>query len=152
MKTGLKIAVLLGAAAATAYVVKKIKQSKSEEIPPIQASDLSPVYPTDKQSTTLPQSLLNSFKVQCKVMLDVYQKDAKIKIVHFIELSDGQKTASFSDKLKDLPYTVTTKKGSMLELRQDIIADAQIAYDEIVKIAQICNDHQALYKGWIFEE
>jgi hypothetical protein len=152
MKTGLKIAALLGAAAATAYVVKKIKQSKSENIPPVQASDLSPIYPNDNQSNTLPQSLLSSFKVQCKVMLDVYQKDAKIKIVHFIELSDGKAMASLMSTLKKLPYTVTTKSSSMLELRLDIIADAQLAYDEIVKIAQLCTDYQALYKGWIFEE
>jgi hypothetical protein len=133
-------------------VVKKIKQSKSENIPPIQPSNLSPIYPNDNQSNTLPQSLLNSFKVQCKVMLDVYQKDAKIKIVHFVELSDGKDMASLMNKLKKLPHTVTTKSSSMLELRLDIIADAQIAYDEIVKIAQLCTDYQALYKGWIFEE
>lgn len=152
MKIGLKIAAILGAAAATAYVVKKIKQSKTDSVAPIEPSVTPHDYPEDNQTNSLPQSLLNSFKVQCKVMLDVYQKDAKIKIVHFIDLSNGQAVASFMDQLKALPYSMSTKPSSMLELRLEITADTQKAYDEIVKIAQLCADNHALYKGWIFEE
>ncbi len=142
------------AAGAVAYSALKNKKKviKTEEKERVVEENTTVQLPKLPEKSAISDTLLESYRVQCQVMMDGYPEEMKIDIVHHIDLSDSSKTLDLADKLRALAYEVNDQPESLsLKVIECIDTNAQQAFDAIVKIAEIADKENAIYQGWILE-
>ena len=100
----------------------------------------------------LDDALIQSFKVQAKVMMGIYPINHQIDIVHTICFIDSNQLNNYSEYLKQLNLSPVTNIDDLsINLRHTIKTDAQEAFNEIIKVAQSTLDYHGIYQGWVFE-
>lgn len=154
MKTLLKL-ITLSAAAVVAYKVyeqnKKLKEEK--ELKEIVRMD-TPIQelPELLVESKLDDSLIQSYKVQSKVMMDSYPSNHTINIVHTITFIDKEKLNKLAKYLKksNVDHDINMDNLS-INLKDTIQTDVQEAFNSIIKNAELSLDYQGIYQGWVFE-
>jgi hypothetical protein len=151
MKTLLKL-ITLSAAAVIAYKAYENNKKKNEvrEIIKIEPQEL--ILPELTVTTRLEDALVQSFKVQTKVMIDSYPRDHSIDISHTISFIDDVQLEKYA---KYLSKENTNHEKNMddlsINLRNTIKTDAQEAFNDIIKVAESTLDYHGIYQGWVFE-
>jgi len=115
MKTLFKL-ITLSAAAVVAYKVYEKNKKKKEE------QEVKEVYLSETPEQTLPvlqgeskleNTLIQSYRVQSKVMMDSYPSDHSIDIVHTVTFETLEKLNEFSNLLKqsNFSFKITFKSA-----------------------------------------
>lgn len=155
MKKRIALAAVIAASALAYAAVKSAKTRKMSAQKPEGAEPIKPVaesLPKLPEASTLSPSLLESYRVQCKVMMDGYPSDKSIDIVHHVEFKDPLKLKAFAEASRNSGQTVSEDTDRLaVTLRKTITTDAQTAYREIVKVAESALAQDGLYQGWILE-
>ena len=154
MKTLLKL-ITLSAAAVVAYKVYESNKKRKEE------NDVKDIVTIETPTQVLPKllvesklddSLIQSYKVQSKVMMDSYPSNQSIDIVHTITFIDTDNLKKFTKYLKqsNLHHDINMENLS-INLKLTIQTDVQEAFNSIIKFAEMSLDYHGIYQGWVFE-
>lgn len=128
--------------------VFKVEENEKETV--IETTSVQ--LPKLPKKTKLSDTLVESYRVQCQVMMDGYPEEMKIDLVHHIELTDSAKTLDLADKLRAAGYDVEDQLESLsLKVIECINTSAQEAFDAVIKLAEIAHTEKADYQGWILE-
>ena len=152
MKTLLKL-VTLSVAAAVAYKVyeqNKKKQEDAKVIVPIErkSSDL----PELNIETKLDSGLIQSYKVQAKVMMDSYPSGKLIDLIHTVTFAEQEQLNRFVKTIQELSIDHEVNMDNLsINLKETIHTDVQEAFNHIIKIADMSSENSGLYHGWVFE-
>ena len=154
MKTLLKL-ITLSAAAVVAYKVyeqnKKLKEEK--ELKEIVRMD-TPIQelPELLVKSKLDDSLIQSYKVQSKVMMDSYPSNHTINIVHTITFIDKEELNKLTKYLKksNVDHDINMDNLS-INLKDTNQNDVHEAFNSIITLAKLSLDYQGIYQGWVFE-
>lgn len=141
-------------------VVVEEEQPKSEPIEEVVLEEeqpitpepvvIEPVKPEVHETSTLTNTLLESYRIQCKVMMDGYPSNKKIDLIHHIEFKDPKNRNKFVDSLQIEYHEIEdSPEGLSATIRQTIPTDARVAYSEIVKLAEASEAFHGLYQGWV---
>lgn len=154
MKTLLKL-ITLSAAAVVAYKVyesskKRIEEKDLKDIVTIETP--TQVLPDLLVESKLDDSLIQSYKVQSKVMMDSYPLNHSIDIVHTITFIDTDNLKKFTKYVKqsNLNHDINMDNLS-INLKITIQTDVQEAFNSIIKFAEMSLDYHGIYQGWVFE-
>ncbi len=154
MKTLLKL-ITLSAAAVVAYKVyesskKRIEEKDVKDFVTIETP--TQVLPELLAKSNLDDSLIQSYKVQSKVMMDSYPSNHSIDIVHTITFIDSENLKKFAKYLKqsNIHHEVNMDNLS-INLKITIQTDVQEAFNSIIKFAEMSLDYHGIYQGWVFE-
>lgn len=143
------------AAGAVAYTALKNRNKvvKPESKANDEVIEVKPIeLPSLPKKSTLSSALLESYRVQCQVMMDGYPEDMKIDLIHSIEVSDSSKALELADKLRAAGYDVSEQLESLsINVTETIDTSAQNAFDKVVKCAEIAHKEKAIYQGWILD-
>ena len=154
MKKRLALLTVLAAGAVAYSTLKNRKKlEKIEEKDSETAVENRSVHvPILPKKSILSNTLLESYRVQCQVMMDGYPEEMQIDLIHHIDCSDSSNTLALADKLRTAGYDVTDQLESLsLRIVECIDTDAQKAFDAIVKIAEIAQEENVLYQSWKLE-
>ena len=154
MKTLLKL-ITLSAAAVVAYKVYESNKKRKEE------NDVKDIVTIETPTQVLPKllvesklddSLIQSYKVQSKVMMDSYLSNQSIDIVHTITFIDTDNLKKFTEYLKqsNIHHDINMDNLS-INLKITIQTDVQEAFNSIIKFAEMSLDYHGIYQGWVFE-
>ena len=154
MKTLLKL-ITLSAAAVVAYKVYESNKKRKEE------NDVKDIVTIETPTQVLPKllvesklddSLIQSYKVQSKVMMDSYPSNQSIDIVHTITFIDTDNLKKFTEYLKqsNIHHDINMDNLS-INLKITIQTDVQEAFNSIIKFAEMSLDYHGIYQGWVFE-
>lgn len=154
MKTLFKL-ITLSAAAVVAYKVYEKNKKKKEE------QEVKEVYLSETPEQTLPvlqgeskleNTLIQSYRVQSKVMMDSYPLDHSIDIVHTVTFETLEKLNEFSNLLKQSNFSFIINDDNLsINLRSTIKTDVQEAFNSIIKVAEMSLENGGIYQGWVFE-
>ena len=148
MKTLLKL-VTLSVAAAVAYKVyeqNKKKQEDAKVIVPIErkSSDL----PELNIETKLDSGLIQSYKVQAKVMMDSYPSGKLIDLIHTVTFAEQEQLNRFIKTIQELSIDHEVNMDNLsINLKETIHTDVQEAFNHIIKIADMSSENNGLYHG-----
>lgn len=151
MKTLLKL-ITLSAAAVIAYKAYENNKRNNEvkEIIKIKPQELS--LPELNVTSRLDDTLVQSFKVQSKVIMDSYPKNHLIDIIHTICFIDDVQLKKYDKYLsKENNNHENNMDDLSINLRNTINTDAQEAFNDIIKVAESTLDYHGIYQGWVFE-
>lgn len=154
MKTLLKL-ITLSAAAVVAYKVYESNKKRKEE------NDVKDIVTIETPTQVLPKllvesklddSLIQSYKVQSKVMMDSYPSNQSIDIVHTITFIDTENLKKFAKYLKqsNIHHDINMDNLS-INLKITIQTDVQEAFNSIIKFAELGLEYNGIYQGWVFE-
>ncbi len=154
MKTLLKL-ITLSAAAVVAYKVYESNKKRKEE------NDVKDIVTIETPTQVLPKllvesklddSLIQSYKVQSKVMMDSYPSNQSIDIVHTITFIDTENLKKFAEYLKqsNIHHDINMDNLS-INLKITIQTDVQEAFNSIIKFAELGLEYNGIYQGWVFE-
>lgn len=134
--------------------VENITQNEPTEAAIIEANaetvDTEASKPEIHETNTLTNTLLESYRIQCKVMMDGYPSNKKIDLIHHIEFKDSKNRNKFVDSLQIEYHEIEdSPEGLSATIRQTIPTDARVAYSEIVKLAEASEVYHGLYQGWV---
>jgi hypothetical protein len=151
MKTLLKL-ITLSVAAVIAYKAYE-NNKKNNEVKEISRTEpIEPVLPELNSSTRLNDALIQSFKVQSKVMIDSYPKNNSIDIIHTISFIEENQLKKYEKYLnKENIKHENNMDDLSINLRSTIKTDAQEAFNDIIKVAESTLDYHGIYHGWVFE-
>lgn len=125
--------------------VKEEVEEKLVEVKPIEL----PQLPKD---SALSSTLLESYRVQCQVMMDGYPEDMKIDLIHHIDVKDSQKVMELAQLLRANGYEVEDQIENLsLQVTETIETSAQSAFNQVVKCAEIVQKEKAMYGGWVLD-
>ncbi|MHB8096270.1 MAG: hypothetical protein ACYDEI_01270 [Erysipelotrichaceae bacterium] len=154
MKTLLKL-ITLSAAAVVAYKVYESNKKRKEK------KDASEIVTIDTLSQGLPEllvesklddSLIQSYKVQSKVMMDSYPSNQIIDIIHTVTFTDTDNLKKFTKYLKQSKVNHDINMDNLsINLKSTIQTDVQEAFNSIIKFAEMSLDYHGIYQGWVFE-
>lgn len=134
------------------YQEKQKAQAKPLNLEPIQGKDLSDRLPKHPETSHLSSTLLESYRVQCHVMMDAYPEDKQIDVLHHLETQDASSYETLRLDLIHRGFNFDEKPNHhALIVKQTIQTKAQEAYDAVCEIAGIAQSLNAQYQGWIFE-
>jgi hypothetical protein len=150
MKTLLKL-ITLSAAAVIAYKAYEKNKKKNEVKEVVQFDSVVQKLPELLVESKLEDSLIQSFKVQSKVMMDSYPSNHLIDIKHTISFIDIDQLNKYSDYLKQQNFIYEINNDLSINLRHTINTDAQDAFNEIIKVAESTLEYHGIYQGWVFE-
>lgn len=150
MKTLLKL-ITLSAAAVIAYKAYEKNKKKNEVKEVVQFDTTVQKLPELVTESKLDESLIQSFKVQSKVMMDAYPSDQLIDIKHTVSFIDSDQLNTYSEYLKQQNYIYEINNDLSINLRHTIKTDAQDAFNEIIKVAESTLEYHGIYQGWVFE-
>ncbi len=154
MKKRLALLTVLAAGAVAYNALKKQKKPIKAETKETEKLLETPKVELPKlpDSSQLSDTVLESYRVQCQVMMDGYPDEMKIDLIHHIDVSDSAKAIDLADKLKAMGYEVDDQIESLsIKVIECIDTDAQIAFDAVVKLAEIALNEDVMYQGWILE-
>jgi len=150
MKTLLKL-ITLSAAAVIAYKAYENNKKKQEVKEVVQFDTTVQKLPELVGESKLSDALIQSFKVQSKVMMDSYPNNQSIDIKHTISFIDSDQLNKYSEYLKQQNYIYEINDDLSINLRCTIKTDAQDAFNEIIKVAESTLEYHGIYQGWVFE-
>ena len=154
MKTLFKL-ITLSAAAVVAYkVYEKNKKKKEElEIKEVFISETpEQVLPILLAKSKLEDALIQSYRVQSKVMMDSYPSNQMIDIVHSIIFKSIDNLNQFSNLLEPFNFSYEINEDNLsINLRGTIKTDVQEAFNSIIKVAEMSLENNGIYQGWVFE-
>lgn len=151
MKTLIKL-ITLSAAAVLAYKAYEKNKKQTEIKENIEIDSPKRELPELNGETKLSDALVQSFKVQSKVMMDSYPSDSLIDIVHTISFIDSEQLDKYADYLSQQNINYERNIDDLsINLRNTIKTDSQEAFNEIIKIAESTLDYHGIYQGWVFE-
>ena len=152
MKTLLKL-VTLSVAAVVAYKVyeqNKKKQEDAKVIVPIERKSCD--LPELNIETKLDSGLIQSYKVQAKVMMDSYPSGKLIDLIHTVTFAEQEQLNRFIKTIQELSIDHEVNMDNLsINLKETIHTDVQEAFNHIIKIADMCSENNGLYHGWVFE-
>lgn len=151
MKTLIKL-ITLSAAAMLAYKAYENNKKKKEVKEVVEIEIPMVVLPKLNGESKLDDALIQSFKVQSKVMMDSYPSNGLIDIVHTITFIDIDQLNKYAEYLKQQNCKPVINTDNLsINLRNTIKTDAQEAFNEIIKVAESTLDFHGIYQGWVFE-
>ncbi len=143
------------AAGAVAYTALKNKKKIiiEEDVDAQEELEVKPIeLPSLPKKSKLSSALLESYRVQCQVMMDGYPEEMKIDLIHHIDVSDSSMALECADKLKAAGYQVEENIEHLsLHVVETIDTSAQMAFDHVVKMAELAQKEKAMYQGWILD-
>lgn len=155
MKKSIALLAVLAASAVAYNAFKKISEDKKNAVSRQDKSvhlALEPVLPNLPQSSSLNATLLQSYRVQCQVMMECYPKGTKVIIKHQVEFKDSNQLLAMVQGLNDVFTADEDLARLSVILHQTIDANAQAAFDSVVSIAQTSLTFEGNYQGWIIEK
>lgn len=154
MKTLFKL-ITLSAAAVVAYKVyeKNKKKKEEQEIKEVFISETpEQVLPILLAKSKLEDALIQSYRVQSKVMMDSYPSNQMIDIVHSIIFKSIDNLNQFSNLLEPFNFSYEINEDNLsINLRSTIKTDVQEAFNSIIKVAEMSLENGGIYQGWVFE-
>lgn len=154
MKTLFKL-ITLSAAAVVAYKVyeKNKKKKEEQEIKEVFISETpEQVLPILLAKSKLEDALIQSYRVQSKVMMDSYPSNQMIDIVHSIIFKSIDNLNQFSNLLEPFNFSYEINEDNLsINLRGTIKTDVQEAFNSIIKVAEMSLENNGIYQGWVFE-
>lgn len=154
MKTLFKL-ITLSAAAVVAYKVyeKNKKKKEEQEIKEVFISETpEQVLPILLAKSKLEDALIQSYRVQSKVMMDSYPSNQMIDIVHSITFKSIDNLNQFSNLLEPFNFSYEINEDNLsINLRSTIKTDVQEAFNSIIKVAEMSLENNGIYQGWVFE-
>lgn len=154
MKTLFKL-ITLSAAAVVAYKVyeKNKKKKEEQEIKEVFISETpEQVLPILLAKSKLEDALIQSYRVQSKVMMDSYPSNQMIDIVHSIIFKSIDNLNQFSNLLEPFNFSYEINEDNLsINLRSTIKTDVQEAFNSIIKVAEMSLENNGIYQGWVFE-
>lgn len=151
MKTFIKL-ITLSAAAMLAYKAYENNKKKEEVKEVVEIETPIIALPKLDGESKLNDALIQSFKVQSKVMMDSYPSNGLIDIVHTIAFIDINQLNKYAEYLKQQNYYPAINTDDLsINLQNTIKTDAQEAFNEIIKVAESTLDYHGIYQGWGFE-
>jgi len=154
MKTLFKL-ITLSAAAVVAYKIydNHKKKKDEQEIKAVYLSETpEQVLPVLMGESNLDDALIQSYKVQSKVMMDSYPSNQIIDIVHSVTFGSTEKLSIFSNLLKQANFSFEINDDNLsINLRSTIKTDVQEAFNSIIKVAEMSLENGGIYQGWVFE-
>jgi hypothetical protein len=154
MKTLFKL-ITLSAVAVVAYkAYEQSKKRKEEKEVNDTITIETPKFdlPKLESISKLDDALVQSYKVQTKVMMDSYPSNQMIDIVHTITFNDKEPLDKFCEYLKksNIEYKINGDNLS-INLTNTINTDVQEAFNTIIKVAEMTVENDGVYQGWVFE-
>jgi hypothetical protein len=151
MKTLLKL-ITLSAAAVIAYKAYENSKKNNEVKENVKVDTIEQVLPKLVGPTRLNDALVQSFKVQSKVMIDSYPRNHSIDINHTISFIDESQLIKYAKYLSKENINHEKNMDDLsINLRSTIKTDAQEAFNDIIKVAESTLDYHGIYQGWVFE-
>lgn len=151
MKTLLKL-IALSAAAVIAYKAYENSKKNNEVKETIKIEPQELTLPELTVTSRLDDALVQSFRVQTKVMIDSYPKDHSIDIIHTVCFIDDVQLKKYAKYLsKEKSSHEKNMDDLSINLRSTIKTDAQEAFNDIIKVAESTLDYHGIYQGWVFE-
>lgn len=151
MKTFIKL-ITLSAAALFAYKAYENNKKKNEVKEKIKIESPISELPKLSGESKLDDALIQSFRVQSKVMMDAYPSNSLIDIIHTIAFIDNDQLNKYAEYLKQHDYNPVINTDDLsINLQNTIKTDAQEAFNEIIKVAESTLDYHGIYQGWVFE-
>lgn len=158
MKKSIALLAVLAATALTLAALKKKKANLNAPKPVVKTENhivpkvTKPELPKLPEDSLLSGSLLESYRVQCQVMMDGYPENMHIEILHHCEFKDSNEVMSCAEILRKDGYNVEEHLDELaLVASLTIQTEAQKAFDDVVKIATFTQNHDGLYQGWILD-
>ena len=134
------------------YQEKQKDQPKALDLEQAHVKDLSDRLPKHPEQSVLSSTLLESYRVQCHVMMDAYPEGKHLDVLHHLEAQDStsyEKLRSVLTRL-NLRFEERPDQNAFI-VKETIETKAQAAYDAVVEIASLAYRENAHYQGWIFE-
>jgi len=150
MKTRTKLIALVGVAAASTYLVSKIKRTQA--IKPsitVELPDSKTVLPKVPK-TSLSKSITHSYMIQIVEMAKALDPSKEIALVQFIA-ADKSKGPELEALLIANGYEMIVGSARMM-FKKRVKADAQTILDAVIFTAEIAKTHKLNYLGWDFSE
>lgn len=157
MKKRIALLTLVAASAVLAASLKKQHDNQKTQSPKPQKApsvpiELSPSLPSLPRQSVLSNTLLESYRVQCQVMMDGYPEGMQIDLLHHVEAPNDDSYTMLYSSLRSHGYQIDEKPDQKaLVIKQTIHSSAQEAFDAVVSVASLAQTEHALYQGWIFE-
>ena len=148
MKTLLKLFALGAAAYGVSQLIKKNKQKSVPAKLNVDKND--PELAKVTEDVTIDPSIVQNYRVQTKVLLEVFPKNSVIDCIHTISFVDEVNCEIFKTKLGK-EYTLLEQSDSVhCVFTEQIKADAQSAFDAVLKVAQLAADAHGIYQDYHF--
>lgn len=147
---------LLAVVAVGALTVAALKNQKKKSAEPVKNTEpiLEPQLslPELPKESLLSKVLLESYRVQCQVMMDGYPEDMTLDIHHHIECEDLNQKETLLNALVEFGYTKQdTDQELNIFILKSIPTSSQEAFDSVLEVAELAHQKGAKYQGWIFE-
>ena len=150
MKTLLKIVALGAAAYGVAQLVKKNKQTIKHAKLNIDRN-LPPLAKV-AEDVKLDPAVVESYRVQTKVLLDAFPYASSLDCLHTISFVDEINCEIFKQKLTPEYALVEQTDDRHCVIKEQISADPQSAFDAVLKMAQLASKIHANYHDFHFVE
>lgn len=153
MKKRLALLAVLAVGALTVAALKnqkkKIAESVKNDDPILEPQLILPELPKE---SLLSKVLLESYRVQCQVMMDGYPEDMTLDIHHRIECEDLNQRDILLSSFENLGYTKQESNQDLnILILKSITTSSQEAFDSVLEVAEFTHLKGAKYQGWIFE-
>ena len=148
MKTLLKLFALGAAAYGVAQLVKKNKQ---KDLPvklnlDEHVSDLANV----PEGLTLDPAIVQNYRVQTKVLMDAFLDAKMLECTHTISFVDEVNCEIFKTKIAHEYDLLVQTDAVHCVFKEQIKADAQSAFDAVLKVAQLAANAHGIYQDYHF--
>lgn len=128
------------------------KKTQMTDFEPFNEDKLKLELPELPQESSLSSVLLESYRVQCQVMMDGYPSQMNLDIHHHFECETKEQKAQLIPCLSELGYTVLPAESDLSVLiSKRIPTSSQSAFNAVVEVAECAQTHAVKYQGWIFE-
>lgn len=148
MKTLLKLFAL----GATAYgVAQLIKKSKQNNLPAkLNVEHANPELAQVLDGVTLDAVIVQNYRVQTKVLMDEFPDVTVLDCTHTITFVDEVNCEIFKRKLGTAYRLLDQSDAVRCVIKEQIKADAQSAFDAVLKVAQLASSAHGIYQDYHF--
>ena len=150
MKTLLKLVALGAAAYGVAQLVKKNKQKDLPAKLNVEKPDTD--LATVTEGITLDPAIVQNYRVQTKVLLDAFPNASVLDCTHTISFVDEVNCEIFKTKLAPEYQLLEQTDAVHCVFKEQIKADAQSAFDAVLKVAQMAANAHGIYQDYHFVE
>ena len=157
MKKRIALLTIMAASAVAVASFKKFQEKQKDQPKPLnfeptKVGDLNDRLPKQPEKSLLSSTLLESYRVQCQVMMDAYPEGKHLDVLHHLEAQDASSYEQLRTVLRGLRLLYEEKPDqNAFVVKETIQTKAQEAYDAVVEMASLAYRENAHYQGWIFE-
>ncbi len=148
MKTLLKL-VTLGA---TAYgVTQLVKKNKLKNAPAklnVDKTDFE--LAKVAEDVTIDPAIVQNYRVQTKVLLEAFPENSLLECIHTISFVDEVNCEIFKTKLSSEHTLLEQSDAVHCVFKEHVKADAQDAFDAVLKAAQVAANAHGIYQDYHF--